>query len=188
VIITSRVPGEQLCWSEPWIRFSARTASPGGISPTSRVVTTRCLRSATDSRSADSCAPPGFQRAEDPDNRHPTSPFRRRCGTARPASSRPTSWTGPARPARGRTPKRHQRVLQRARPANHHHPSPWQRATANPLPAQPNYTDPAMIPAGRTPARTVGSRSGALHARQNRMRWHGRGRGVRPVVVQVHGR
>jgi len=24
--------------------------------------------------------------------------------------------------------------------------------------------------------------------RQNRMRWHGRGGGVRPVVVQVHGR
>jgi hypothetical protein len=25
VIITGRAPGEQLCWSEPWIRFSART-------------------------------------------------------------------------------------------------------------------------------------------------------------------
>ena len=25
MIITGRAPGEQLCWSEPWMRFSART-------------------------------------------------------------------------------------------------------------------------------------------------------------------
>jgi len=28
VIITSRVPGEQLCWSEPWMWFPARTGLP----------------------------------------------------------------------------------------------------------------------------------------------------------------
>jgi hypothetical protein len=27
VIITGRPPGEQLCWSGPWMRFSARTGS-----------------------------------------------------------------------------------------------------------------------------------------------------------------
>jgi len=27
VSITGRAPGEQLCWSEPWMRFSARTPS-----------------------------------------------------------------------------------------------------------------------------------------------------------------
>jgi hypothetical protein len=29
VSITGKVPGEQLCWSEPWMRFSARTARSG---------------------------------------------------------------------------------------------------------------------------------------------------------------
>jgi hypothetical protein len=37
VIMTGEVPGEQLCWSEPWMRFSARTG-PGGRPGATQIV------------------------------------------------------------------------------------------------------------------------------------------------------
>src|ERR1035441_3956293 len=33
MIIAGRAPGEQTCWSEPWMRFSARTGRPGRSYP-----------------------------------------------------------------------------------------------------------------------------------------------------------
>ena len=32
MIVTVRRLGEQLCWSEPWMRFSARTSAEPGLS------------------------------------------------------------------------------------------------------------------------------------------------------------
>jgi Winged helix DNA-binding domain len=119
--------------------------------------------------------PAGFQRAQDPDNPHPAS----RPGAAaallaqlsRPPCPIAARMPGQGPPLPGRRSNEpHRQAPQRPAPGNHHDPWAQRRATANPLPAQPDHASlagdhprwPCGHPAGpasRRPGPRYGTRT-----------------------------